>query len=68
LPGGFVCSGALKRPLRPTAVRSTLAGERPLRKLFSKEQRAFYAAHAPEGIGLEDLKTLGPDLRAQAAA
>jgi hypothetical protein len=60
LPGGFVCSGALKRPLQPTAVRSTLAGERPLRKLFSKEQRAFYAAHAPEGIGLDDLAVLGP--------
>jgi hypothetical protein len=60
LPGGFVCSGALKRPLRATAVRSTLAGERPLRKLFSKEQRAFYAAHAPEGIGLDDLNVLGP--------
>jgi hypothetical protein len=60
LPGGFVCSGALKRPLRPTAVRSTLAGERPLRKLFSKEQRAFYAAHAPEGVGLDDLAVLGP--------
>jgi hypothetical protein len=60
LPGGFVCSGSLKRPLRATAVRSTLAGERPLRKLFSKEQRAFYAAHAPEGIGLDDLNVLGP--------
>jgi hypothetical protein len=60
LPGGFVCSGALKRPLRATAVRSTLAGDRPLRKLFSKEQRAFYAAHAPEGIGLGDLSVLGP--------
>ena len=60
LPGGFVCSGALKRPLRATAVRSTLAGERPLRKLFSKEQRAFYAAHAPEGISLDDLSVLGP--------
>src|SRR6476619_4520120 len=60
LPGGFVCSGALKRPLRATAVRSTLAGDRPLRKLFSKEQRAFYAAHAPEGIGLDDLAVLGP--------
>ena len=43
-----------------TAVRSTLAGERPLRKLFSKEQRAFYAAHAPEGIALDDLTVLGP--------
>jgi hypothetical protein len=60
LPGGFVCSGALKRPLRATAVRSTLAGERPLRKLFSKEQRTFYAAHAPDGIGLDDLSVLGP--------
>ncbi len=60
LPGGFVCSGSLKRPLQPTAVRSTLAGERPMRKLFSKEQRAFYAAHAPEGIGLDDLAVLGP--------
>ena len=60
LPGGFVCSGTLKRPLRPTAVRSMLAGERPLRKLFSKEQRAFYAAHAPEGISLDDLTVLGP--------
>ena len=60
LPGVFVCSGALKRPLQATAVRSTLAGERPLRKLFSKEQRAFYAAHAPEGIGLDDLSVLGP--------
>jgi hypothetical protein len=60
LPGGFVCSGSLKRPLRPTAVRDTLAGERPLRKLFSKEQRAFFAAHAPEGIELDELTTLGP--------
>ena len=60
LPGGFVCSGALKRPLRATAVWSMLAGERPLRKLFSKEQRKFYAAHAPDGVALEDLRVLGP--------
>jgi hypothetical protein len=60
LPGGFVCSGTLKRALRDTAVKSMLAGARPLRKLFSKEQRAFYAAHAPEGIALEDLTVLGP--------
>jgi len=31
-----------------------------VRKLFSKEQRAFYAEHAPEGIGLDDLAVLGP--------
>jgi hypothetical protein len=60
LPGGFVCSGAFKGALRPTDVREALAGQRPLRKLFSKEQRAFFAAHAPEGIGLDDLAILGP--------
>ncbi len=32
----------------------------PIRKLFSKEQRAFYAEHAPAGIGLDDLVPLGP--------
>ena len=29
-------------------------------KLFSKEQRAFYAEHAPEGLALDDLSVLGP--------
>lgn len=60
LPGGFVCSGTMKALGRPTEVRSVLAGERPIRKLFSKEQRSFYAEHAPEGIGLDDLSILGP--------
>ena len=31
-----------------------------MRKLFSKEQRAFFAEHAPEGIELDDLSLLGP--------
>ena len=35
-------------------------GSRPIRKLFSKEQRAFYAAHAPDGIDLDSLSVLGP--------
>ena len=35
-------------------------GKRPLRKLFSKEQRAFYSEYAPEGLGLDDLSLLGP--------
>src|SRR6478609_2075746 len=55
LPGGFVCSGTMKGALRPGNVKSALAGERPFRKLFSKEQRAFYAEHAPEAVGLDDL-------------
>jgi hypothetical protein len=31
-----------------------------VRRLFSKEQRAFFADHAPEGIELDDLSILGP--------
>jgi hypothetical protein len=41
-------------------VKRFLAGDRPLRKLFSKEQRAFFAAHVQDGIGLDDLSVLGP--------
>jgi len=60
LPGGYVCSAALKGALRPANVRTAVAGEIPLRKLFSKEQRAFFAAHVQEGIALDDLTILGP--------
>jgi hypothetical protein len=58
--GEYVCSGSMKHAMKPTAVTSMLAGDRPVRKLFSKEQRAFYAAHAPAGLGLDDLSILGP--------
>jgi hypothetical protein len=60
MPGGFVCSGSLKGSPGKSDVRTTVLEKRPLRKLFSKEQRAFFAAHAPKGIGLDDLSILGP--------
>jgi hypothetical protein len=60
LPGGFVCSGALKSPVTADEVRSAVQGARPVRKLFSKEQRELYATHAPDGIELDDLSILGP--------
>ena len=60
LPGGFVCSGTMKRLLGTMDVRESVHGEKPLRKLFSKEQRALYAAHAPDGLELDDLSILGP--------
>ena len=59
MPGGHVCSASLKGAPN-TPVLDVMAGSAPLRKLFSKEQRAFYAEHAPEGIGFEDLSLLGP--------
>ena len=60
LPGGYVCSAALKGALGATDVRAAVAGELPLRKLFSKEQRTFFDAHVQEGVGLDDLSILGP--------
>jgi hypothetical protein len=36
------------------------SGDAPLRSLFSREQLAFYDAHAPAGIGMDSLVTLGP--------
>ena len=60
MPGGFVCSASLKRSMGTTEVREAVKGERKVSKLFSKEQRAFFAAHAPEGLELDDLKVLGP--------
>jgi hypothetical protein len=61
MPGGFVCSGSLKRDLKSTSkVREAAHGDRPIRKLFSKEQRAYFAAHAPEGIELDQLDIFGP--------
>jgi hypothetical protein len=41
-------------------VREAAARRRPLRKLFSKEQREFFRAHAPDGVALDGLSVLGP--------
>jgi hypothetical protein len=60
MPGGYVCSASFKGALASPQVRQVAAGERAIHKLFSKEQRDFYAAHAPEGLGLDDLTVLGP--------
>jgi hypothetical protein len=60
MPGGFVCSGSMKGARPAGAVQEAVAGKRHLRKLFSKQQRAFYSDFAPPGIGLDDLTLLGP--------
>jgi hypothetical protein len=62
LPGGFVCSAAMKRLMTPDRVQTTMREGGPLRKLFSKEQRAFFRDHAPDGVELDDLSVLGPIL------
>jgi hypothetical protein len=60
MPGGFVCSASFKGRPKAGRVKEAMSGERPISKLFSRAQRAFYAAHAPEGIALDDLTVLGP--------
>jgi hypothetical protein len=60
MPGGHTCSASFKGRLGSSAVSEAVAGGRPARKLFTRSQRAFYAAHAPKGLGLDDLSFLGP--------
>ncbi|HEY1273525.1 MAG TPA: hypothetical protein VGF25_01370 [Thermoleophilaceae bacterium] len=60
MPGGFVCSGSYKGAPKSVSVRDAVAGRAPIRKLFSKQQRAFFAEHAPDGVELDDLTVLGP--------
>jgi hypothetical protein len=60
MPGGFVCSGSMKGRIGSDEISQAIAGKIPLREIFSKEQRAFFAAHAPAGLSFESLIPLGP--------
>jgi hypothetical protein len=60
MPGGYVCSASMKGKASNTDIREAVTGGRRVSKLFSKEQRAFLDAHAPEGITLNELSILGP--------
>jgi hypothetical protein len=60
MPGGFVCSATLKARHDDALVKSVFDGDRPVRKLFSKAQRRFFAAHAPADLELDALTRLGP--------
>jgi hypothetical protein len=60
MPGGYVASASLKNTLGPKAVRRVALDGQPIRKLFSKQQRSFFAEHAPEDVSLDDLRVLGP--------
>jgi hypothetical protein len=60
LPGGFVCSGSMKAVLDPARFKDVLSGLLPVRKLFTKQQRSFFSAYAPNGLELDGLEMLGP--------
>jgi hypothetical protein len=60
IPGGFVCSASLKGASTNAEVWEVAERRRPIRKIFSKAQRAYFKAHAPEGVTLDDVSVLGP--------
>jgi len=60
MPGGFVCSASFKGVADPVKTKQVSIGQAAIRKTFNKDQRAFYKAHAPEGLELDDLCLLGP--------
>jgi hypothetical protein len=60
MPGGHVCSASMKGKVPNDGVRDAVHGGRPVRKVFSKEQRAFFKSYAPEELTLDDLTILGP--------
>ncbi|MGH2773839.1 MAG: adenylate cyclase [Actinomycetota bacterium] len=60
MPGGYVCSASYKGSVRTGRVKETVAQGHPLDRLFSKQQRVFFADHAPEGVKLDSLSILGP--------
>jgi hypothetical protein len=63
MPGGvFVCSASYKGVATGQEVLDVTQGRMPLRKLLSKEQLAFYDAHAPAGIDMSSLLAQGPIL------
>ena len=60
LPGGFVCSASFKGRSTGQEIRDAVSSKKRLSKIYSKSQRAFFKAHAPEGIDLDALVPLGP--------
>jgi hypothetical protein len=60
MPGGFVCSASMKAEVDSVRVKDALSGGLPTRKLFTKEQRSFFATYAPNGLELDGLAMLGP--------
>jgi len=60
MPGGFVCSASMKGTSTADAVRAVALGHEHPGSLFSKSQKRFFSAYAPDGMRMRDLAVLGP--------
>jgi hypothetical protein len=57
---GPMCSAKLEDNPRHGEVEHVEDEQRPIRSLFSREQKALVKAYAPKRVRLDDLKVLGP--------
>lgn len=60
MPGGYVCSASFKGICTAKEIIGVSEGNASLTSIFSRKQRAFYAAHAPADIPMSELVPLGP--------
>lgn len=60
MPGGFVCSASMKGKTTAKDVWRVLHGTDKKSGLFSKSQKEFFHAHAPDGLKIRDLEIMGP--------
>lgn len=60
MPNGFVCSGSMKHETSADHVQDVLFKRKPIKSIFSKEQRRLFKAYAPKGMRLNELEVLGP--------
>jgi hypothetical protein len=60
--GTFMCSASYKGVTASQNVLDVTHGTKTLRSLFSRQQCAFYDAHAPAGLDMNSLRIQGPIL------
>src|SRR5215831_12168859 len=60
MPGNIICSGSLRGKVDNADVKLVLLSKRPIRKLFSREQRLLYKTHAPKDLTMDSLMPFGP--------
>ncbi|MCK9874648.1 CYTH domain-containing protein [Frankia sp. Ag45/Mut15] len=60
MPGGYVCSGALKSRLDARVAKRAVNGRRSLRALFTEPQLRLVRTRLKGGPDVDDLRVLGP--------
>ena len=59
-PAGYTCSCSLTAEVHDSRAKELMAGEREVADVLSDEQRDVLLGRLPDGVGLGDLRLLGP--------